>query len=103
VQKAISTFSKLIIGFSKSWPFVLIGRFLDRFGKGIRTSARDAFIAENSDELIRGKTFGFHQALDTFGAVTRPLMAVFLINFFGDNLRPIFYIAFIPGLIAIFG
>jgi len=36
VQKAISTFSKLIIDFSKSWPFVLIGRFLDRFGKGIR-------------------------------------------------------------------
>jgi len=47
---SLSTFSKLIIGFAQSWPLVLLGRFMDRFGKGIRTSARDALIAENSDE-----------------------------------------------------
>jgi MFS family permease len=99
---SLSTFSKLIIGFSKTWPFVLIGRFIDRFGKGIRTSARDALIAENSDEINRGKAFGFHRALDTLGAVVGPLAAIFLIQLFGDNLRPIFYIAFIPGLIAVF-
>jgi MFS family permease len=99
---SLSTFSKLIIGFSKTWPLVLIGRFIDRFGKGIRTSARDALIAENSDEINRGKAFGFHRALDTLGAVVGPLAAIFLIQLFGDNLRPIFYIAFIPGLIAVF-
>jgi len=99
---SLSTFSKLIIGFSKTWPLVLIGRFIDRFGKGIRTSARDALIAENSDEINRGKAFGFHRALDTLGAVIGPLAAIFLIQLFGDNLRPIFYIAFIPGLIAVF-
>ena len=98
---SLSTFSKLIIGFSKTWPLVLIGRFIDRFGKGIRTSARDALIAENSDEINRGKAFGFHRALDTLGAVIGPLAAIFLIQLFGDNLRPIFYIAFIPGLIAV--
>jgi len=99
---SLSTFSKLIIGFSKTWPIVLIGRFIDRFGKGIRTSARDALIAENSDEINRGKAFGFHRALDTLGAVVGPLAAIFFIQLFGDNLRPIFYIAFIPGLIAVF-
>jgi len=99
---SLSTFSKLIIGFSKTWPIVLIGRFIDRFGKGIRTSARDALIAENSDEINRGKAFGFHRALDTLGAVIGPLAAIFFIQLFGDNLRPIFYIAFIPGLIAVF-
>jgi len=98
---SLSTFSKLIIGFARSWPFVLLGRFIDRFGKGIRTSARDALIAESSDETKRGKAFGFHRALDTSGAVIGPLAAIFLIKFFGDNLRPIFYIAFIPGLIAV--
>ena len=99
---SLSTSSKLIIGFSKTWPIVLIGRFFDRFGKGIRTSARDALIAENSDEINRGKAFGFHRALDTLGAVVGPLAAIFFIQLFGDNLRPIFYIAFIPGLIAVF-
>jgi len=97
----LSTFSKLIIGLAQSWPFVLIGRFIDRFGKGIRTSARDALIAESSDEVNRGKAFGFHRALDTLGAVVGPLTAIFLIKFLGDNLRPIFFIAFIPGLIAL--
>jgi len=98
---SFSTFSKLIIGWAKTWPLGLIGRFLDRFGKGIRTSSRDALIAESSDESIRGRSFGFHRTLDTLGAVIGPLAAIFLIQFFGDNLRPIFYLAFIPGVIAV--
>ena len=98
---SLSTFAKLIIGLAKTWPFVLIGRFIDRFGKGIRTSTRDALIAESSDEATRGRAFGFHRALDTLGAVIGPLAAIFLINFLGDNLRPIFFFAFIPGVIAI--
>jgi MFS family permease len=98
---SLSTFSKLIIGFAQSWPLVLVGRFMDRFGKGIRTSARDALIAEDSDETKRGRAFGFHRALDTLGAVIGPLTAIILIKFLGNNLRQIFYIAFFPGLIAV--
>jgi len=98
---SLSTLSKLIIGLAHSWPFVLIGRFLDRFGKGIRTSARDTLIAESSDESNRGKAFGLHRALDTLGAVVGPLLAIFLIKIFNNNLRFIFYLAFIPGIIAV--
>jgi MFS family permease len=98
---SLSTISKLIIGISKSWPLVLVGRFIDRFGKGIRTSARDALIAESSNDSNRGRAFGFHRALDTLGAVVGPLTAIFLIQFLGENLRPVFYLAFIPGVIAI--
>jgi len=85
-----------------SWPTVLLGRFIDRFGKGIRTSARDALIAESATKENVGRAFGFHRALDTAGAVFGPLAAILLINQFGsDNLRPIFYIALIPGIIGV--
>lgn len=97
-----STISKFIIGIAISWPIVLFGRFIDRFGKGIRTSARDALITESANPENIGKAFGFHRALDTAGAVFGPLAAILLINYFGNNnLRPIFYIALIPGAIGV--
>ena len=98
---ALSTFSKIILGLSYSWPLVLIARFFDRFGKGIRTSARDSLITESCPESIRGKSFGFHRALDTLGAVFGPLAAILFLAIFNNNIRLIFYIAFIPGLIGI--
>jgi MFS family permease len=99
---SLSTFSKVVIGFAQSWPLVLLGRFADRFGKGVRTSARDALIAESADGSIQGKAFGFHRSLDTLGAVIGPLAAMFFISYFGGNLRPIFYLAFIPGAVGVF-
>ena len=101
VGYSLSTFSKIILGLSYIWPFVLVARFIDRFGKGIRTSARDSLIAESCSENTRGKSFGFHRALDTLGAVFGPLAAILFLAIFNDNLRFIFYIAVIPGLIGI--
>ncbi len=98
---SLSAFSKIILGLSYIWPFVLVARFLDRFGKGIRTSARDSLITESCPENIRGKSFGFHRALDTLGAVFGPLAAILLLAIFNNNIRLIFYIAAIPGLIGI--
>ncbi|HWQ88373.1 MAG TPA: MFS transporter, partial [Desulfitobacteriaceae bacterium] len=99
---SFSTISKIIIGIALSWPLVLLGRFIDRFGKGIRTSARDALITESATPETMGKAFGFHRALDTAGAVFGPLAAILLIDYFGsNNLRPIFYIAFIPGALGV--
>lgn len=99
---SLSTVSKLLIGAAAGWQMVLAGRFLDRFGKGIRTSARDALIAENSTEEDVGRAFGLHRTLDTAGAVLGPLVAILLMNRFGSgNLRPIFYIAFIPGAVGV--
>lgn len=99
---SFSTISKLIIGLALSWPMVLLARFIDRFGKGVRTSARDALITESATPENIGKSFGFHRALDTAGAVFGPLAAILLINHFGsNNLRPIFYFALIPGVIGV--
>lgn len=93
---AISALSKFVIAAASGWVVVLGGRFLDRFGKGVRTSARDALISSVSQERYRGRVFGFHRALDTIGAVIGPLLAFLLLKVFEDNLRIIFYIAFVP-------
>jgi len=96
-----STFSKLILGLAQSWPLVLLGRAIDRLGKGLRTSPRDALIAESSSKDNRGLSFGFHRALDTLGAVLGPLTAVLLLNLLGPNFRLIFFLAFLPGLLGL--
>lgn len=96
-----SAASKIILGLAYSWPLVLIARFIDRFGKGIRTSARDALIVESTGEGDRGRSFGFHRGLDSAGAVLGPLVTVILLKTFGENLRPIFFLAFLPALLGI--
>ena len=98
---SFSSISKILLSMAFSWPFVLFARFIDRFGKGMRTSARDALIAESSDISARGKSFGFHRALDTLGAVVGPLIALLAIHFLDNNFRLIFFLAFIPACIGI--
>ena len=75
--------------------------FVDRFGKGTRTSARDALIAESSDAAIRGRAFGFHRVLDTLGATIGPLLALIAIKYLDNNLRLVFLLSFIPAFIGI--
>jgi len=101
VGYSFSAISKIFLSLAFSWPFVLIARFIDRFGKGTRTSARDALIAESSDASARGKAFGFHRALDTLGAVVGPLLALLAIHFLDNKFRLIFFLAFIPACIGI--
>lgn len=98
---ALSALSKPLIGAASGWGLVMEGRFLDRFGKGVRTAARDALLAGASEERYRGKVFGFHRGLDTLGAMVGPLAAFFLIKVFEDNLRIIFYIAFLPAVAGV--
>ena len=98
---SFSAISKTILSLAFSWPFVLMARFIDRFGKGIRTSARDALIAESSENSARGRAFGFHRALDTLGAVIGPMIALVAIHFLDNNFRLIFFLAFIPAFMGI--
>jgi MFS family permease len=98
---SFSAISKILLSLAFSWPFVLIARFIDRFGKGTRTSARDALITESSETFVRGKSFGFHRALDTLGAVIGPLLALLAIHFLDNKFRLIFFLAFIPAFIGI--
>ena len=96
-----SAISKILLSLAYSWPFVLFARFVDRFGKGTRTSSRDALITESSENKVRGKAFGFHRTLDTLGAVVGPLIALLAIHFLDNNFRLIFFLAFIPACIGI--
>lgn len=98
---SLSAISKIILSLSYSWPSVLFARFIDRFGKGTRTSPRDALIAQSSEDSGRGRSFGFHRALDTLGAVVGPLISLLAIRFLGNNFRLIFLLAFIPACIGV--
>jgi MFS family permease len=94
---------------TSAWEIVFV-RMIDRVGKGIRSSPRDAMIASSADESIRGRAYGFHQAMDHVGAVLGPVLAIttLLILFlaFGlkdstTALRWTFMLAIIPGLLAV--
>ena len=70
---SVSHLARPLIGLALSWNLVLLFRFLDRLGKGLRTSPRDAIIAASTDSTRLGRAFGFHRALDNAGAMLGPL------------------------------
>ena len=83
-------------------PFqVLIIRFAERVGKGIRTAPRDSLIAGSTDEKSRGKGFGFHKAMDNSGAILGPLLAFAILALFPGEYRKIFLVAGIPSVIGL--
>lgn len=98
---SLSALSKPLLALSTSGIHVLFLRFFDRVGKGIRTSPRDALISESTPKEKTGMAFGFHRAMDTLGAVIGPLLAFMILPKLGNNIRPIFLIAFIPAAIAV--
>ena len=97
----LSTSSKPLLALAGTWPFVLFCRFLDRTGKGVRTSARDALITASTEPQHLGLAFGFHRAMDTAGAVAGPLVTVFLLSVCGLGYRPIFLIAAVPAALGV--
>lgn len=102
----VSNTSRPLIGFSLIWGWVLVLRFLDRVGKGIRTAPRDALIASSTDEQLRGRAFGFHRSMDHTGAMLGPLLAFGLLQW-GMTMKHVFMASVIPGitliLLLIFG
>ena len=98
----LSSLAKPMIGLAQAWPFVLVARFVDRTGKGIRTSPRDALIADETPSHLRGRAFGFHRAADTAGAVVGPLIGLAMYEMLDHNIRPLFFIVFIPAAISVF-
>ncbi len=79
---SLSALGKLLFYLARSWPVVLVGRVVDRFGKGVRTAPRDALIAESVGSEGRGGAFGLHRAMDTAGAVIGILIAYWIISRF---------------------
>jgi MFS family permease len=94
-----SAFGKLILALAVVWPIAMVGRFVDRVGKGMRTAPRDALLAAGVRDEDRGIAFGLHRSMDTMGAVLGPLAALLMIHF-GVSYRWIFAIAFVPGVLS---
>jgi MFS family permease len=97
----IASVVRPLIGLAQSVSQVLAIRVTDRVGKGIRTSPRDALIADSVDPSIRGRAFGFHRAADHAGAVIGPLLAFGLLRWRHLPLRTIFLLTAIPGALAV--
>jgi len=81
--------------------WIFLARTIDRFGKGIRTGARDAILSDEATPETKGKVFGFHRSMDTLGAVLGPSLALLYLYFYPQDYKTLFYIAFIPGLLAV--
>lgn len=99
---ALAGIARLGIAAAAHWPTVMVARMFDRAGKGIRTSPRDALIADVTPADRRGRAFGLHRAFDHAGAVAGPLLAALMVGPLALPLRQIFYIAAIPSILAIF-
>ena len=97
----ISSAGKPILSLVTAGWHVLLLRFGDRFGKGVRTSPRDALIADSASEERRGLAYGFHRAMDSAGAVVGPLLAFLLLPLVNENYRALFLIASIPAVLAV--
>ncbi|HBB87488.1 MAG TPA: MFS transporter [Blastocatellia bacterium] len=105
----LSSFTRPLLAFAGSWSQVLGLRVVDRVGKGVRTSPRDAMIADAVRVEERGLAFGFHRAMDHTGAVIGPLIGYLVLYYFAANQQApsasdftkIFLVASIPALAAV--
>ena len=98
---SFSAISKPMMAFFIFPLWIFLARTMDRFGKGIRTGARDAILSDEATPETKGKIFGFHRSMDTLGAVLGPLLALLYLFFYPDDYKMLFFIAFVPGLLAI--
>jgi len=97
----VSALGKPLMGIATAWPGVLGGRFLDRLGAGFRSAPRDALIASSVPDEYRGRAFGLEGIGDNLGAFLGPLLAVLLLLSFHFEIRWIFLLAIVPGLLAL--
>ncbi|MBK7326589.1 MAG: MFS transporter [Propionivibrio sp.] len=98
---ALGTLTKPLFAVAASTGVVLTARLLDRIGKGVRGAPRDALIADITPTHLRGAAYGLRQSLDTVGAFLGPLLAVGLMLLWADDFRAIFWVAVIPGVMAV--
>lgn len=99
---AASAIGKVFLYVSTSWQLVLVGRIVDRFGKGIRTAPRDALIADSAQPGKRGSAFGLHRALDTAGASVGVILAYVFFVSLHDDFTSIFLISLAPAILGVF-
>lgn len=97
----LSAISKPLMALFITPVWIFFVRTIDRFGKGLRTGARDAVLSDESIPQTKGKVFGFHRSMDTLGAVLGPLLALLYLRGHPQDYKTLFLIAFAPGLLAV--
>jgi len=98
---ALGALTKPLFALAPTAGVVLGARLLDRVGKGVRGAPRDALVADLTPEGLRGAAFGLRQSLDTVGAFVGPLLAVLLMLLWANDFRAVFWVAVVPGLLAV--
>jgi len=96
----LAAFTKPVFPLAPSAGWLFAARFIDRIGKGIRGSPRDALIADVTPPDLRGASFGLRQSLDTIGAFIGPLVAIGLMLLTADNFTLVFWFAVIPAFLS---
>ncbi|WP_454909560.1 MFS transporter [Variovorax gossypii] len=97
----LGALSKPLFALAPSIGVVLTARLLDRVGKGVRGAPRDALVADIAPPHLRGAAFGLRQSIDTIGAFLGPLLAVGLMLLWANDFRAVFWVATIPGFLAV--
>lgn len=98
---ALGAFTKPLFAIASGVGLILTARLLDRVGKGVRGAPRDALVADIAPPQLRGAAFGLRQSLDTVGAFLGPLLAVGLMLLWANDFRAVFWVAVLPGLMAV--
>lgn len=98
---ALGALTKPLFAIAPTIGILFTARLLDRIGKGVRGAPRDALIADLAPPHLRGAAFGLRQSLDTVGAFVGPLLAVGLMLLWANDFRAVFWVAVIPGLMAV--
>lgn len=96
----LAALSKPLFPLASNAATLMLARFADRIGKGIRGSPRDAMIADETPAEIRGRAFGLRQTLDTAGALLAPLVAIGLMALLASDIRAVYWFAIIPAAIS---
>ncbi|PWC91095.1 MULTISPECIES: MFS transporter [unclassified Azospirillum] len=97
----MAALTKPVFPLADTLASVLLARFLDRIGKGVRGAPRDALVAEVTPPDLRGAAFGLRQSMDTVGAFAGPAIAMLLMVLSGDDFRLVFWIAVLPAFVAV--
>ncbi|KAF0249292.1 MAG: major facilitator superfamily protein [bacterium] len=96
----MTTIAKPVVALATGIPMVMLGRFMDRFGKGIRSAPKDTILANVATQENRGQVFGFERMMDSAGAVLGPACAILLFYQFNLSLQTIFLLTVIPSILA---
>lgn len=97
----MAALGKLIVAAAGAWPGVLVGRVVDRLGKGLRGAPRDALLVDDVDDAARGRVFGFHRMMDTAGAVAGPLLGLAGYELLRHRIAPVLYLSVIPAVLSV--